>query len=220
MDKTSRRQLADRVLSGYDNGLSATERARAKALRQADTAQSMVLVEGASDQIAIESLAVKLGRELDSEHTVVLPVGGAHGVATYLLQFGPRGEDLRLTGLCDLAEEEVYRRALIRGEVGSPQTRESMQRLGFHVCVEDLEDELIRAVGCDNVEQVFYTQGDLSSFRTLQRQSAWRGKPIRSQIRRFLSSGARRKLRYARLFIEALEIDQVPPPLAAVIPER
>ena len=88
-----------------------------------------------------------------------------------------------------------------------------MEQLGFYVCVEDLEDELIRALGAAAVEEVVEAQGDLGSFRTLQKQPAWQGRPPEQQLRRFMGSGGSRKIRYARLLVEALEPDQVPRPL-------
>jgi len=90
-------------------------------------------------------------------------------------------------------------------------------RLGFHVCVADLEDELIRALGAAAVEQVVDAQGDLGPFRTLQKQPAWRGRPIEAQLRRFMGSGGRRKIRYARLLVDALDLSQVPRPLDLVL---
>jgi hypothetical protein len=50
------------------------------------------------------------------------------------------------------------------------------RRLGFFVCVADLEDELIRAAGPALVAEVFAAHGDLGAFRTIQRQPAWRGR--------------------------------------------
>jgi hypothetical protein len=92
-----------------------------------------------------------------------------------------------------------------------------MEQLGFYVCVADLEDELIRALGAAEVERVVDAQGDLGSFRTLQRQPAWRGRPKEDQLRRFMGSGGRRKIRYARLLVEALDLDHVPRPLDGVL---
>jgi hypothetical protein len=92
-----------------------------------------------------------------------------------------------------------------------------MERLGFFVCVDDLESELIRAVGPARVEALFDAQDDLGSFRTLQKQSGWRTKSVEAQMRRFLGSGARRKLRYARLLVAAVELERVPYPLHAVL---
>jgi hypothetical protein len=67
------------------------------------------------------------------------------------------------------------------------------------------------------VEQVVEAQGELGSFRTLQKQAAWRGRPTEEQLRRFMGSGGRRKIRYGRLLVEALELTQVPRPLELVL---
>ena len=184
---------------------------------KAAAADAVVLVEGVSDQIAVQTLAVRRGRDLGAEGMVVLPVGGAHAVTRYLTQFGPAGAGLRLAGLCDLGEENVLRRGLARADIGSPRTRDDMERLGFYVCIEDLEDELIRAVGTARVEALIDSQGDLGSFRSLQRQPHWRGQFAEAQLRRFLGSGATRKLRYARLLAGAVDLDRLPHPLDAVL---
>jgi hypothetical protein len=67
------------------------------------------------------------------------------------------------------------------------------------------------------VEQIVEAQGDLGSFRTLQKQPAWRGRPPDEQLRRFMGSGGRRKIRYARLLVDALDLTQVPRPLDMVL---
>ncbi len=220
MDMTRRRELASRLLDGYVHGPAAATEATARALVKAAAADAVVLVEGVSDQIAVETLAARRGWDLGAEGVVVLPVGGAHAVTRYLMRFGPAGAALRLAGLCDLGEEDVFRRGLARAGVGSPQTRADMERLGFYVCVEDLEDELIRAIGACRVEDLIDSQGDLGSFRSLQRQPQWRGQPVVAQLRRFLGSGARRKLRYARLLAGAVDLDQLPHPLDALLRGR
>ncbi len=93
-----------------------------------------------------------------------------------------------------------------------------MEALGFYVCDADLEDELIRALGAAAVERVVEAQGDLGSFRTLQKQPAWKGRAAEEQLRRFMGSGGRRKIRYARLLVEALDLaTQVPRPLDRVL---
>jgi hypothetical protein len=92
-----------------------------------------------------------------------------------------------------------------------------MERLGFYVCVADLEDELIRALGVAEVERVLEAHGDLSAFRTLQKQPAWLGRPPAEQLHRFMGSGGRRKIRYARYLVEALAPSQVPRPLDLVL---
>jgi hypothetical protein len=67
------------------------------------------------------------------------------------------------------------------------------------------------------VTEVFAAHGDLGAFRTIQRQPAWRGKDEAAQLRRFLGAGSQRKLRYARLLTEAINLDRTPQPLAALL---
>jgi hypothetical protein len=218
MDVTNRRELARRALDGYVSGPDATTRATARALAKVDNAVAVVLVEGISDQIALETAAVGRGRDLAAERVVIVPIGGAHAIGRFLTRLGPLGTRVRVAGLCDLHEEEIFRRGLVATHVGSPRTRTDMEHLGFYVCVNDLEDELIRAVGTAGVEALFDSQGDLGSFRSLQSQPAWRGREPEAQMRRFLGSGSRRKLRYARLLVEAaVGRDTLPRPLDALL---
>lgn len=217
VDAERRDQLAREALDGYVSGPDAPIEATAAALVDAESARSLVLVEGISDQIALETLADRHGRDLRSEGVVVVPIGGAHAVVRYLVQFGPQGAGLALAGLCDAGEEQFVRRGLAAAGLGSPQTREDMERLGFFVCIEDLEDELIRASGREAIEVLLDAQGDLASFETLQKQPAWRRESFDAQFRRFLGAGSRRKLRYARLLVAALPLDQVPRPLDDVL---
>jgi hypothetical protein len=180
-------------------------------------ARAVVLVEGISDQAAVEALAERHGRDLEAERVAVVPIGGAQAIARFLNLFGPQGLDLTLAGLCDAGEEADFRGGLESAGLGTGLTRAEMERLGFYVCVADLEDELIRAVGVAGVEAIAAEQGDLGSFRTLQKQEAWRGRPEHEQLRRFMGSGGRRKLRYARLLVEALDLDRMPRPLDRVL---
>jgi hypothetical protein len=176
-------------------------------------ARAVVLVEGISDRIAVEALAERRGRKLEAEGISVVPIGGAQAIGNFLDRFGPKGYDLELAGLCDAGEEGDFRRGLERAGLGVDLTRLEMERLGFYVCVADLEDELIRSLGAAAVERVVDAQGDLRSFRTLQKQAAWQERSTEDQLRRFMGSGARRKIRYARLLVDALDLAQVPRPL-------
>jgi hypothetical protein len=184
---------------------------------EASRALAVVLVEGVSDQRALETLAARRGRDLVAERIRIVPIGGAQAIGRFLNRFGPRGLDVRLAGLCDAAEEADFRRGLEQAGFGSQLTRRGMERVGFYVCVEDLEDELIRALGAASVEQVVHAQGDLGPFRTLQKQPAWHGRTTEEQLRRFMGSGGSRKIRYARLLVEALDLSQVPRPLDRVL---
>ncbi|HEY9555879.1 MAG TPA: TOPRIM nucleotidyl transferase/hydrolase domain-containing protein, partial [Acidimicrobiales bacterium] len=169
---------------------------------------SLVLVEGRSDLAALEALAVRRGRDLAAEGVVVVSVGGATSIGRFLDHFGPAGLDLTLAGVCDLGEVGAYRRALERAGVGS-----DLEELGFHVCTVDLEDELIRALGAPAVTEVIDAAGELRSFRTLQQQPAQRDRPIEAQLHRFMGSKGGRKVRYARLLVDALDLAAVPRPL-------
>ncbi|MEV4174750.1 TOPRIM nucleotidyl transferase/hydrolase domain-containing protein [Nonomuraea sp. NPDC049709] len=174
---------------------------------------TVVLVEGVSDKSAIEALAERHGRNLAAEGISVVAMGGATNIGTYVGRFGPAGRGLRLAGLCDVGEEGDFRRSLERAGLGCDLGRSDLEALGFFVCVADLEDELIRALGTAAVERVVAAEGELSSFRTLQKQPAWRGSPTHDQLRRFMGSGGGRKIRYSGLLVAALDLDRVPRPL-------
>ena len=182
-----------------------------------DHVRAVVLVEGVSDQAAIEALAARCGRDLAAEGVAVVPIGGAQAIGRFVDHYGPRGLDVRLAGLCDAAEERDFQRALERAGLGEHLTRGDLEELGFYVCDSDLEDELIRALGAFAVEEVLAASGDLNPFRTFQKQPAWRGRPAERQLRRFMGSADSRKLRYARLLIEALPLERVPRPLEQVL---
>jgi hypothetical protein len=180
-------------------------------------ARAVVLVEGTSDQRALEALAARRGRDLRAEGVAIVPIGGAQAIGRSLEHFGPQGLNLELAGMCDAGEEHDFRRALEQAGLGVHLDREDMERLGFFICDLDLEDELIRALGAESVRQVVDAQGDLGSFRTLQKQPAWQGRTDEEQLRRFMGSGGSRKIRYARLLVEALDLARVPRPLDGVL---
>jgi hypothetical protein len=177
------------------------------------SADTVVIVEGTSDEHALEALAARRGRDLAAEDVAIVAIGGAKNVGAFLNLFGPRGLDLRLAGLCDAGEETDFRRALEQAGLGSNLTRPDMERLGFFVCDRDLEDELIRSLGAPAVEAVLDAQGELRSFRTFQKQPAQQGKTIEQQLRRFMGTRGGRKIEYARLLVDALDLERVPPPL-------
>src|SRR5438309_584492 len=71
VNSIERNERARRALQGYVNGPDACTEATARALTKVDAAASLVLVEGISDQIAVETAAVGLGRDLEAEGVVV-----------------------------------------------------------------------------------------------------------------------------------------------------
>ena len=176
--------------------------------------RAVVLVEGVSDQAAVEALARRRGRDLDAEGVAVVPMGGAQAIGRFLDRFGPRGLGVELAGLCDAAEEESFRRGLERAGLGSDLSRAGMEELGFYVCDADLEDELIRALGAVAVEEIAAAQGELGSFRTFQKQPAQQERTHEQQLRRWMGN---RKIRYAPLLVDALDPAAVPRPLDLVL---
>lgn len=178
--------------------------------------RTVVLVEGLSDRYAVETLARRRGRDLDAEGVRVLAMMGATNIGHFLDRY-PRGSGVRVAGLYDAAEEGCFRRALDRAGLGARPSRAEMEELGFFRCVADLEDELIRALGTDEVQRIIEREGELRSFRILQRQPAQRGRGTHAQLHRFIGSRAGRKHRYGRLLAEAVDLARVPRPLDRVL---
>ena len=177
----------------------------------------VVLVEGMSDQAALETLAARRGRDLRGEGVFVVPMGGATNIGHFLGWFGPRGFGVRLAGLCDEGEEHDFRRSLEQAGLGTGLDRAGLARLGFFVCVADLEDELIRILGGRRVEQLIEAQGELGSFRTFTRQPAQRNRTREQQLRRFMGTRSGRKIHYGHVLAAALDLSRVPGPLAGVL---
>lgn len=176
--------------------------------------KAVILVEGLSDQYAVAALARRRGRDLEAEGVAIVPIGGAHAIGRHLERFGPRGLDVRLAGLCDAGEERVFARGLERAGVGTATTRADLEALGFFVCDENLEHELVRAVGAEGVLELIGREGELGRFGTFQKQLAKRALDLDEQLWRFMWN---RKVRYAPLLVDALDLDRVPRPLEGVL---
>ncbi|HKS79800.1 MAG TPA: TOPRIM nucleotidyl transferase/hydrolase domain-containing protein [Gaiellaceae bacterium] len=156
---------------------------------------AVVLVEGITDRLALEAVATRLGLSLHGIE--IVPIGGAQAVRRAFAEY----EGRPVAGLCDAGEERWFRRVL--GDA-------------TYVCDKDLEDELIRALGVDRVQEVISAQGELDTFRSFQNQVFWRGRPVERQLRRWLQNGGR-YLRYPPLLVEAMERNEVPRPLVDVL---
>ena len=117
-------------------------------------ANTVVLVEGWSDQAAIETLAPRVGLDFGAMGIVVLPIGGATNARQFAVRFGVQGLRLRLTGLYDLPEERHFLRAISEG-LTLARSELDAQSLGFHACSADLLPAVLgfvearRAVGGD-----------------------------------------------------------------------
>lgn len=179
--------------------------------------RAVVLVEGMSDRFALEVLARRRGRDLGGEGIEVVAMNGATNIGHYIDRFGPHGLDVKLAGLYDVAEERFFRQALERVGLGAQPARPGLDGLGFFVCRADLEDELIRAVGVERVEAIVEAEGEIASFRRLQRQPAQRDRGLHDQLRRLMGGRSGGKYRYAGLMAQAVDLDRVPRPLNAVL---
>jgi len=174
----------------------ATELVIERAVEDARGVSTVVLVEGVSDQIALEILAARCGRDLEARDVAIVPMGGATNIRRFRALFASQ----RCAGLYD-----------------SGQKRHFAGMSGFFECVEDLEDELIRAVGTDRVVQVVDRHGELPSFRRMQNEPFHRGRGLEQQLHRFIASHSGRKYRYARLLAEAVELARVPRPIESLL---
>jgi hypothetical protein len=179
--------------------------------------RAAILVEGWSDQAAVETLAQRRGCDLRAEGITVVPIGGVTNLGHFIDALGVRGLGLALCGLYDAGEERHVLRSLERCGLGNGLTRTAAQALGFFVCDADLEDELIGALGTAAVEQVIESEGELSSFRRFQAQPFQQTQDQRAQLRRFMGTRAGRKIRYGALLVEALALDRVPRSLDLVL---
>lgn len=182
-----------------------------------EAGQGAVLVEGWSDQAAVEALARRRTLDLHGAGIAVVPIGGITNIGKFIETLGPTGIGPRLAGLCDAAEEPYLAQALHRTGLAKDITGAESERLGFFICNVDLEDELIRALGAPAVEHILASEGELNSFRKFQDQPAQRGRATHAQLRRFLGTRARRKIRYGTLLVDALSLHCVPRPLACVL---
>ena len=161
----------------------------------------MILVEGPSDRIAIETLAARRGRDLAAEGVTVVAIGGAQAIERTL-----RGlSGVRVAGLYDVAEERDVLRGLERAGRGAD---------GFFACDPDLEGELVRALGTERMLELVEARGQLGTFTTYRKQPAQRAKPLEAQLHGWLHNW---KIRYAAPLVEALDLDRVPQPLEQVL---
>jgi hypothetical protein len=184
---------------------------------EARNARTVVLVEGLSDQIAVEVLAGRQGRALRAEGAFVVPTGGATNFARLLTAFGSSGRDVRLLGLYDSPVENRIRNSLDRAGIGRDDGPASLAAVGFYGCVTDLEEEMIRALGPLRVEGIVAAAGELGSFRRLQAMPFHRQRPLDEQLHRFIGSRSGRKYRYARALAAALDVTDPPAPLAGLL---
>jgi hypothetical protein len=179
----------------------------------AATIRTLVLVEGDSDAAAVRALADLLGVDLDRQRCQICSADGVTNFSRVLADFACTHPGADVCGMYDVADERHVRRALANLAIPGAD-RESLESFGFFACVDDLEDELIRALGSEGVERVLEAQAELDSFRRFQAMPHHRRAPVHHQLRRFLGTRATRKIRSAQHLVEALDQDRLPLPLA------
>jgi Overcoming lysogenization defect protein-like, TOPRIM domain len=181
------------------------------------SARMLVLVEGDSDAEAVRALAERCGLDLTAAGITVVVAGGITNFGPLLATLHERPRRPAVAGLYDAGEERLVIAGLRRAGYGTSLSSEGLDALGFFACIDDLEDEMIRALGAEAVEAVLAAQGELRSFRVFQRQPAQRERPVERQLHRFLGTRSTRKIRYGRLLVDELDLDRVPPPLERLL---
>lgn len=217
MDAETSRTSVEEMLSRYTLGPAAATDAPREALKRLDDPHAVLVVEGVSDQIAVEAIARRLGIDLDQRRAAVVPIGGAHGLARGVGVIKARWPRARVGGLYDVAEEAVVRVGLTRYGVGNAADRGDLQGLGFWACDPDLEGELLSALGVEEAVVCIAANGDLAALRSLQRQPAWRTRPPADQLHRFVRSIARRNMRYALVLALAIPVERIPTSLSGAV---
>ncbi|HSS62014.1 MAG TPA: TOPRIM nucleotidyl transferase/hydrolase domain-containing protein [Candidatus Limnocylindrales bacterium] len=161
-------------------------------MESAARARTVIIVEGESDKVALETLAQRRGLALASAGVEIMAIGGAHAIGRLVLALRRERPEVVLRGLSDEREEPNFRRAL--------------ERAGFG---RDLDSA--------GLERVIEAQGELPSLRRLQAQPAQRGRSSIQHLRRFISTRSGRRAQYARAMVLALDLNRMPRPLDAVL---
>jgi hypothetical protein len=174
---------------------------------------SLVLVEGLSDQAAVETVAKRLGHDLGAEGVIVVSMGGITNFGRFLEDYARHRPDLRVAGLYDEGGDGYVRSGMERVGLGSDLSRSQMEELGFFACVSDLEEELIRSLGVEQVRDLVASQDELAGLQIMQAQPQWRDRDLADQLHRFLGVRSGRKVRYGTLLSEMLDLSRLPRPL-------
>jgi hypothetical protein len=177
------------------------------------TIHTLVLVEGDSDAAAVRALAGLIGCDLELSHIQIRSTNGVTNFPRVLAEFVRAHRNAQFCGMYDAADEQHVRRALVSAAVPLAAD-ESLESFGFFACVSDLEEELIRALGPEAVEHMLETQAELTSFRRFQAMPQHCRTLVHQQLRRFLGTRATRKIRSAPRLVEALNVAELPRPLA------
>jgi hypothetical protein len=215
------RREADGVEARQPAGLNAGEARKFARYTTPQTAEAffakcVILVEGLSDLYSLVALAERQGRDLDGEGVSLVDMEGAGGLRTFLGLLGPQGFGLRVAGICDADKEMEWGNVLQEVRLAASAGRGAMKAAGFFVCDRDLEEELIRAFGMDEIEKLIDEEGELAAYKALCGQPNQKGKSREDRLHTFLRSRGRH-VRYAPLIVERLDLAKVPKSLTSVL---
>ncbi|GAA1477842.1 hypothetical protein GCM10009623_22880 [Nocardioides aestuarii] len=163
-------------------------------------ARVVVLVEGESDAVVVRRLLS--GRGQDPE--VVVAMGGVTNVRRHAEELRAGGADPVLLALGDVGERRYLEK------VEPPLA-------GVFLCDRDLEEELFRALGRDQVLEAIAAIGDEERWATFCGQPEWRDRPVDDQLRRFVGTRSGRKAALADELGRRLRPGAEPPPLVALL---
>lgn len=116
------------------------------------TASAVILVEGKTDAIVVESVARLLGHDLDRLAIAVGQVDGSGGFKMALRLFGPDGFAIPYAGLVDQAETSDVAGYLDIDEV-------DLEDRNFFICDADLEAECVRSLGPERHAELLCESG-------------------------------------------------------------
>jgi hypothetical protein len=172
-------------------------------------AETVILVEGPSDLLAVRVLAANLGIALDAAGVSVLSLEGGDLFPHYLKLLGRDGLQLDLRGLCDSDKTQAWITHLRRAGLGVTDNA-SMAAAGFHACVPDLEGELVAALGDDAVDAVLDADGALRDFQSFAAERADESRTRAEQQVAFIQKD---KVRWAPLVADAVPPAAIPQPI-------
>jgi hypothetical protein len=181
-----------------------------------DHVGTVVLLEGPSDVAAVRAVAAAYGLTPRDHRYELVDMGGVTNIRRHLLAFRAASAPVRVIGMCDAGEAQYFARALeIEGD--GLHLEADLADRGFSVCVADLEDELIRAVGPERVLGVLGRLGLQGRLATFRRQPAWRDRPVHEQLHKFAGTTSGRKTLLAGALAEDLAPSEVPAPLRRLV---
>ena len=181
---------------------------------------AVVLLEGRSDVAAVRTAAATAGVDLSDVRLVDL--GGITNIRSHLVALArdgviPDGSGAaQVLGMCDAAETRFVESAL--AATGHwVRDASDLPAAGFFVCVADLEDELLRALGTRRVLAVLERMGLRTKLDALAQQPAWRERPLNEQLHRFAGVASGRKELLAAELTAELTAEELPEPLRLLL---